>query len=215
MQDYLKEQGLPFTTICLGVFMENFLKFSLFVKQPDGTVVWPSNQRIDDKLPWHSSDATGTAVKGEMFNLIFFNGVHAVRSIVRSTVQFMATIWLLSIAAGANAAEALANPDRCIGKTFRVNAEMISAGALSDIINRATGEDLFFQSMSDDTARSLPFLSAVAFANAYTFWREITGALNEFLELPSLGQNETSQRWAERNRQALCQVIASSTSVSL
>ena len=66
VQDYIQAQGLPCTTLCLGVFLENFFKFSLFVKQPDGTVVWPSNQRIDDKLPWHARDATGTAVKGEL-----------------------------------------------------------------------------------------------------------------------------------------------------
>ncbi len=39
--------------------------FTMFVKQPDSTIFWSSNQSTDKK-PWHSCHATGTAVQGEL-----------------------------------------------------------------------------------------------------------------------------------------------------
>ncbi len=67
LQDYMQKLGLPLTTIYPGAFLENFFKYTVFMKQPDGTIFWSSNQS-SDKKPWHSCRATGTAVQGELIS---------------------------------------------------------------------------------------------------------------------------------------------------
>ncbi|KAL0045810.1 hypothetical protein WJX82_005374 [Trebouxia sp. C0006] len=99
IKDYMQKLGLPLTTIYPGAFLENFFKYTVFMKQPDGTIFWSSNQS-SDKKPWHSCRATGTAVQ-----------------------------------------EALQDPDRCIGKTFAVKTEMVSAGKLSEMISQRIAEN--------------------------------------------------------------------------
>jgi len=111
------------------------------------------------------------------------------------------------------AAEALQDPDRCIGKTFAVKSEMVSAGELSDMISQATGRKLVFHCTSDEKARSLPFPGAVAFANMFTFWRESTEAQQQMAELPTLGQSELPQVWVEQHKEEFSRVLANARPV--
>ncbi len=111
------------------------------------------------------------------------------------------------------AAEALQDPDRCIGKTFAVKTEMVSAGKLSEMISQVTGEKLVFHCMTDEKARSLPFPGAVAFANMFTFWRECTEAQQQMAELPTLGQSERPQVWVEQHKEEFSKVLANARPV--
>lgn len=63
LQDYMQKLELPVTTIYPSAFLENFFKYTVFMKQADGTIFWSSNQSTEKK-PWHSCHATGTAVQG-------------------------------------------------------------------------------------------------------------------------------------------------------
>lgn len=167
----MQKLGLPLTTIYPGAFLENFFKYTVFMKQPDGTIFWSSNQS-SDKKPWHSCRATGTAVQ-----------------------------------------EALQDPDRCIGKTFAVKTEMVSAGKLSEMISQVTEEKVVFHCMTDEKARSLLFPGAVAFANMFTFWRECTEAQQQMAELPTLGQSERPQVWVEQHKEEFSKVLANARPV--
>lgn len=111
------------------------------------------------------------------------------------------------------AAEALQNPDCCIGKTFAVKSEMVSAEELSEMISQATEKKLVFHCMTDEKARSLPFPGAVAFANMFTFWRECTEAQQQMAELPTLGQGELPQVWVEQHKEEFSKVLANARSV--
>ena len=105
-------------------------------------------------------------------------------------------------------AEALENPDRCLGRTFAVKAEMISAVELAEIISKVTGQNVFFHFMSDEEARSLPFPGAIAFANMFQFIRESSEAHREMAKLPSLGQSESACIYIERHRDEFSRVLA-------
>ena len=53
--------GLPFTTLYLHAFMENFFKFpgGFFMKGPSGNLFW-SNNSGDQKTYWHSNSTSTT-----------------------------------------------------------------------------------------------------------------------------------------------------------
>lgn len=65
LQEYMESIGLPFTTLYLHGFLENFFKFpsAFFMKGPGGNYFW-SNNSGDQPTHWHSNKATGTAVLG-------------------------------------------------------------------------------------------------------------------------------------------------------
>lgn len=75
MQEYMESIGLPFTTLYLHAFMENFFKYpgGFFLKGPGGKYFW-SNNSGDQKTHWHSNRATGTAVLGMALMLLVFQG---------------------------------------------------------------------------------------------------------------------------------------------
>ena len=69
--------GLPFTTLYLHGFMENFFKYpgGFFLKGPEGKYFW-SNNSGDQKTHWLSNRATGTAALG-MALMLLVSQVHA------------------------------------------------------------------------------------------------------------------------------------------